>query len=187
MNKIKALLEKVPQEKFEDWFQQIATLLFEQYEIQTSTKRYQFVEIEFYYYNDNHKDESTYGYIKNPHLKNRTKDQQRIHRHKLCQHKQLTWFFHYSGIDLVIGRKDEPGGMLIRAIRDIQTGEIIKGPLVVMLELLNQNVDVEKSENFQLKLVETENPVLTSINELVKRVGINYGGFELALYNFSIV
>lgn len=181
MQKLKDLIVNVPGENYEQWFQAIAQLLFSEYLIETYNRKYQLTELEFYYHSTSHPDEATYGFIKQG-----TKYVERIMRHKLCQQQQLTWFFHYSGIDIVIGKKDEPGGILIRSIRDVETRENIKGPLVVYLELLNQNTAIDNGQPFQLKLTEVDTPLDYEMEEPKGRVGINSGNFEKALYNYSI-
>lgn len=179
MEKLKNLITNVPTANYSEWFEEIAKLLFCNYLIDSGSEKYKIKEVEFYYYNENHKDETTYGFAKNV-----TKLDQRIQRHKKAQCQQLTWFFHYSGVDLVIGKHDEPGGVLIRAIENVRTKERIKGPLVVLLELLNQQIDIEGQRPLKLELVPA-NEELKGAIAVNKRVGLGIGDFREAKYNYS--
>ncbi|MEP6467071.1 MAG: hypothetical protein ABJB05_12250 [Parafilimonas sp.] len=181
MQKIKNLLNLIPITNYEEWFSQIAELLFTQYQIKTAANEYQLTEIEFYYYSKEHNDETTYGFIKEG-----IKYSDRILRHKKAQQNQLTWFFHYSGIDIVFGNIGNPGGILIRAIRNIETGENITGPLVVSLELLNQQTNVESSLPFNMQLFEVEIPFEITPIKSKPRIGISVGNYAASPYHYSI-
>lgn len=174
---------KVPgsRDKFHNWFREIAESLLNKCHIESAIGAYRILEIEFYYYNADHPDESTYGYIKNG-----SKLLSRIERHKQAQQMPLTWFFHYSGIDISIGSESNPGGVLIRKIQRIgEGGEIFSGPLVVQLELMNQGVSIDGKKNFKLKLVSNDSSLNCGIN-CKRRVRVGSGGFENEKYNFSI-
>ena len=176
------LINNIPLQNYEKWFDGIADLLFNQYKIVTSSQEYQLTEIEFYYFNSNHNDETTYGF-----LKEGIKYKERVLKHKKFQYNQLTWYFHYSGIDITFGTKTNPAGILIRGIKNLQTNEKISGPLVVLLELLNQSTKVNDSIPFILKLDELKNTIHNVYFSKKKRVGIDAGDFKEALYNYSIV
>jgi 3-methyladenine DNA glycosylase Mpg len=96
----------------------------------------------------------------------------------------LTWFFHYSGVDLVIGRDREPGGVLIRAIENVETKEKIYWSTCCALELLNQQIDIEGNKRLKLELV-SNNEELQCSMITNKRVGLGTGEFNEARYNFS--
>jgi hypothetical protein len=99
----------------------------------------------------------------------------------------LTWFIHYSGIDLVIGSDSNPGGILIRKIKDITSEEkIFTGPYVSMLELINQATEIDEG-NFKLKLIPNTNNDNISL-KYKKRHGIgkNAGKYADENYNFYI-
>lgn len=102
-------------------FQKIAKKLFEKYQIAKGNTRYDFEEIEFYLYTENHKD--------NNHVYPRE-----------CQAGE--WFVHYSGVDLTFqtlkeGNKiTQCGGILIRRIKKVG-GESVGGPLRCLMELFN--------------------------------------------------
>ena len=183
MGDLNDLIANVPEPRsdFKEWFKGIAKLLLNNYHIETPSTKYRLTEIEFYYYNENHPDESTYGYSKKT-----SKPKSRIDLHKEKQRKTLNWFFHYSGIDISIGNGTSPGGILIRGIEKIGSpNEIFAGPLIVQLELLNQGVSVNGDRNIQLKLVKNEKESIEIFSR--KRVNVKSGGFENKLYNFSRV
>ena len=116
----------------EERFEQIAKMLFERFAIQKGEKKYLFKEIEFYFYfyNKNHRDIITHPRVSKP----------------------LCWYVNdFGGIDLNFESKikfenrlnskgknvkkyvlDESayfGGVLIRQLKEVESGEILKGPL----------------------------------------------------------
>ena len=114
----------------EDRFEQITKMLFERFAIQKGEKKYLFKEIEFYFYNKNHRDIITHPRVSKP----------------------LCWYVNdFGGIDLNFESKikfenrlnskgknvkkyvlDESayfGGVLIRQLKEVESGEILKGPL----------------------------------------------------------
>ena len=114
----------------ESCFVQIAKMLFESFAIQKGEKKYLFKEIEFYFYNKNHR-----GIITHPRVS-----------------KPLCWYVNdFGGIDLnfesSIKRENRVnskgknvmkyvldddayfGGILIRQLEEKESGEILKGPL----------------------------------------------------------
>ncbi len=116
------------------------------------------------------------------------KNQPRVNRHKLKQCETLSWFIHYSGIDIVFGKKDNPGGILLRTLERIEENkepELIKGPLVVMLELLNQSVNIFEDTGFELKLVMANETIIGEIKQK-ERVGLGVSKYKNSAYNFAI-
>ena len=114
----------------EKCFEQIAKMLFERFAIQKGEKKYLFKDIEFYFYNKNHRDIITHPRVSKP----------------------LCWYVNdFGGIDLNFESKikfenrlnskgknvkryvlDESayfGGVLIRQLKEVESGEILKGPL----------------------------------------------------------
>ena len=113
----------------EERFEQIAKMLFESFAIQKGEKKYLFKEIEFYFYNKNHRDIITHPRVSKP----------------------LCWYVNdFGGIDLNFESKvkfgnrlnskgknvkkyvlDESayfGGVLIRQLKEVESGEILNGP-----------------------------------------------------------
>lgn len=180
VKKLKDLVSLVPITDHAKWFESIATLLVNSYAIKTEIYKYRITEIEFYYHDEHHQDLTTYGYI------DKTKKYlNRIRRHKESQYKTLTWFFHYSGIDLVFGNKNAPGGILIRAIENIRTGEKATGPLVVYLDLMNQQISADGTKPLVLELVPHEYEK-QHIPVTKQRIGLGQSDNAERLYNFSI-
>lgn len=108
-------------------FDAIATKLFNEYRIKKGNNIYNFLEIEFYYYEENHKDVITYKReIEGGH-----------------------WFFHASGLDISFksSYKDRDlinsfyGGILIRSLLKVneidKIYEIITGPQKCCWELFD--------------------------------------------------
>lgn len=180
MEALKKLLSTVSDNDYPKWFENIAIILFNNCAIKTDSNTYRITEVEFYYHNEHHQDLTTYGYI------DKTKKYlDRIRRHKEAQYKPLTWFFHYSGVDLVIGNDNAPGGVLIRSIENIVTGEKVTGPLVVLLELLNQQISVDGSKTLLLELIPNKYEKLqTPVTK--QRIGLGQFDYKERLYNFSI-
>jgi hypothetical protein len=111
----------------ESRFEEIAKILFQEYHIQKGTDTYDFLEIEFYYYTEAHKDVITYP---------RTSPAGK-------------WFFHKSGVDITLA--SEPGkaygGILIRSL--LKNGEkVIAGPLKCKWDLFNLFDAFEAKEDF---------------------------------------
>ena len=102
-------------------FLKIAKKLFEEYQIAKGDARYDFEEVEFYLYTENHKD--------NNHVYPR-----------IC--KAGEWFVHYSGVDLTFqtlkeyNKITQCGGILIRRIKKVGKASI-GGPLRCLMELFN--------------------------------------------------
>jgi len=114
----------------EERFEQIAKMLFESFAIQKGEKKYLFKEIEFYFYNKNHRDIITHPRVSKP----------------------LCWYVNdFGGIDInfeskikfekrlnskgknvkkyVLDVSAYFGGILIRQLDEKESGEILKGPL----------------------------------------------------------
>ncbi|MDE7368269.1 MAG: hypothetical protein K2N08_00640 [Muribaculaceae bacterium] len=115
MTKLKQLLDNSYNEPdLQDQFKKIAKELMCNYVIQKGTDdiqkgstKYAIVEIEFYYNSKSHPDHITYP------------------RYMVAGR----WFFHQSGVDLTFtSNKSSFGGILIRGIKNIETGDYIFGP-----------------------------------------------------------
>ncbi len=114
----------------EERFEQIAKMLFEGFAIQKGETKYLFKEIEFYFFNKNHRDIITHPRVSKP----------------------LCWYVNdFGGIDLNFASSIECvnrvnskgknvmkyvlddsayfGGILIRQLIEKESGEILKGPL----------------------------------------------------------
>lgn len=114
----------------EEYFPQMADILFNHSVFVINEKRYRLAEIEFYLRSDNHPDLYTH---QNP-------EQLRLH----------TIYFHrfgngtykggtFKGMDFTFGSEDDDVyfGVLIRSIIDIENDEIIEGPCKVVDRILS--------------------------------------------------
>lgn len=142
-------------------FEQIAKVLFECFAIQKGEKKYLFKDIEFYFYNKNHRDIITHPRVSKP----------------------LCWYVNdFGGIDLNFESKikfenrlnskgknvkryvlDESayfGGVLIRQLKEVESGEILKGPLAC----------AELFRCYDATGVDKEFPVLVDNNAIVKYI-----------------
>lgn len=142
-------------------FEQIAKMLFERFAIQKGEKKYLFKDIEFYFYNKNHRDIITHPRVSKP----------------------LCWYVNdFGGIDLNFESKikfenrlnskgknvkryvlDESayfGGVLIRQLKEVESGEILKGPLAC----------AELFRCYDATGVDKEFPVLVDNNAIVKYI-----------------
>jgi hypothetical protein len=100
---------------FEGSFNRIASELMNEYVLKVENTEYRVTEIEFYYKDDMHND--TY-----------------IHSHPL-QKTKGKWYFHGSGIDLTFGSEEAFGGILLRAIYNLNSGAYIYGPINIITEI----------------------------------------------------
>lgn len=136
-----------------DLFKLTAKHLLSNYQIETATGIYNFVEIEFYFYNSNHRDKT-------------------VHSHSFEAGK---WRVHYSGLDITIkGESDCYGGILIRSIEKANSDEpitVINGPLRV-LTFLFSGYSIE--DNINIKLVKVDKPIKDNVTiHSTTRNGIN--------------
>jgi len=125
MKELKELLRIDPmasKEAIAERFEELAKMLFNEYEIIKRGIHYEFLEIEFYFFNSNHKDDMTY--------------ERTI--------KEGRWFFHPSGVDISFDSdvsKGYYGGILVRSIKK-EDGTIINGPLKVVYEIFD-HIDMD--------------------------------------------
>ncbi|MDD5401362.1 MAG: hypothetical protein PHQ93_09270 [Sulfurimonas sp.] len=110
------LNKMVDENDYQGSFNKIANYLLNCVELQVKTKKYEFTEIEFYYYSDDHKDCALHG------------DE--------LQKTSNGWYVHNKGrggIDITFGNCDNFGGILIRGIKEVKSdGKYIDGPLNIM-------------------------------------------------------
>jgi 3-methyladenine DNA glycosylase Mpg len=124
----------IDEKDIETSFDLISQKIFSEFQIVANVHKYRIIELEFYYYSEQHKDFQTYR-----------KDKQKTNGE---------WFFHYSGIDITIGNKDlkAQGGILIRSIGKLdinkQITEFICGPLRTKDELLNNYNSINSDKRF---------------------------------------
>lgn len=123
-------------EGYFDYFKRIAEILMNNCVVSKGDNKYEIVEIEFYLFTPDHQDVITYPRI-------------------------LTagqWFFHQSGVDISFESTIEHfGGILIRGLRDIKTGQLTLGPQNCV------NLLWDKADAFKIK--ECEYPTIVEYSE----------------------
>ena len=140
-------------EKPENDFKRMAAEIMNDWILQIEDTRYRITEIEFYLKNDTHNDVYAHG-------------------HEI-QKEVGKWYFHGSGVDITFGSGSFYGGILIRAIYNLDTRKYIYGPIKVVTELLSSIKNVYRSSlSFGFiaddeKLIESEIPIAAP------RVGLN--------------
>lgn len=159
---MKQLRERITLDRnknIETQFSEIAQNLFQNYHIEKQIKRkekeeiirYDFLEIEFYYYMTGHVDSVTYK--------------------RTCP--AGVWYPHYSGVDIAF-ESDEAqgyyGGILIRSL--VKGKEVIAGPLRCSCELFANLLDIYGHSN-SLQLVLNQNEEEKVKIEWTKRFGVS--------------
>jgi hypothetical protein len=160
-------------------FDEIAKVLFQACHIQKGWDTYDFLEIEFYYYTEEHRDIITYP--------------------RTC--KAGKWFFHQSGVDITFESRYEKsyGGILIRSL--LKNGkEVITGPLkcrwnlfdtIDAFEVKEEDIPLIKNKKeVEMKQVfKTRRWIAYDKDKAMKRFQNNYGLFEKYLmppYRFYV-
>lgn len=134
-------------------FQRIANELMNSWILQVENSRYRICEIEFYFQSQEHNDTYTHG-------------------HEL-QKEKGRWYFHGSGIDLTFGSSEIFGGILIRAVYNIDSKNYIYGPLNSITELFG-NLSTAYLKQFAFGLVyDSEKIIETEKIIAAPRVGLN--------------
>ncbi len=134
-------------------FLRIANELMNYWILQINNAKYRIAEIEFYYQSKSHDDKYTHGHI--------------------LQLEPGNWYFHGSGLDLTIGAENISGGILIRAIWNLESKIYTYGPLNSVTELFSNLSNVYNRDfTFGLtedtgKTIEIETPISAP------RIGLN--------------
>jgi hypothetical protein len=120
--------------EYQDVFSKYANKLMNEYCLKVDDKKYNLIEIEFYFYDkENHPDPYIY-----------------------CNEKQKEcgeFYFHGSGMDITFGNGICYGGILIRSIMN-QKGEYINGSLILLEELFGDKIDKSKIELIEKEDIE---------------------------------
>lgn len=105
---LSVLNEKSTPSDIESTFKMIADLLLSKCYIHTDNGDYRLLEIEFYFYNNNHKDNITINRTENAGM----------------------WWLHDWGVDISFESEEDKyyGGILVRSIANLKTNEVICGP-----------------------------------------------------------
>ena len=174
----------------DSYFLSIANILLNESYLKVNEKIYRLVEIEFYLKCKSHIDPYTHG------------DPDQLLMHTFYFHKFKTSTYKsgtFKGMDLTYGNADEEAyfGILIRAIEDMDTKEIIEGPCNVVNRILLEYdvesiMDLTNGENLNI-FENNKNFILCESNNLSKRklfagprIGLSakYPEFQNKLYRF---
>jgi hypothetical protein len=143
-------------------FSRIASDLMNKWILLVENTQFRITELEFYYKCESHNDPFTHGH-----------EQQR---------KSGKWYFHGSGIDLTFGTDEYYGGILIRAIFNLDTKMFIYGPLNIITEIFSSRESAYLSD-FPFGLIEDVNEKITfEVPIRAPRVGLNPKN-SLEMYN----
>lgn len=125
LKKVLSIPKDATKECIQQQFELLAKKLLCEYVIIKGEKEYRIIELEFYFYNENHPDKTVYKRI--------------IESGK--------WYSHLSGVDISFeSTEGYYGGVLIRSLISSKN-EITNGPLSSFIELF-RNIDIEgKGEN----------------------------------------
>ena len=114
---------KINESNIDSEFTRIAELLLWEYELVVNNEKFNFTEIEFYYYSKNHQDAFT-------------------HKHK---EDAGNWRFHNQGFDITLKGETGFGGILIRGVES--KGTFINGPRRVLFEIMSHLNPVSELNN----------------------------------------
>ena len=143
----------INEENINESFKRIAYDLMNKWLLKIGSKLYRITEIEFYLKSESHDDIYTHG-------------------HPL-QKEKGRWYFHGSGLDITFGTNDFYGGILIRAICDINDNKkYIYGPLNCVSEIF-RNINIVYDTNTSFGLVPTEDIIEDETPIAARRVGLN--------------
>jgi hypothetical protein len=134
-------------------FKRIASEIMNDWILQIENKKYRITEIEFYLKHDEHNDGYTHG-------------------HEL-QREMGKWYFHGSGIDITFGNECSYGGILIRAIYNLDTHKYVYGPIKVVTEVLSSIKNVYYSTLLFGLNPDSEKRIEREIPIAAPRVGLN--------------
>ena len=112
------------------YFPSIADMLINQFYLSINGEKFRLIEIEFYLNCQGHRDTYTHG------------DQDQLLMNTFYFHKFKTGTYKagtFKGMDLTFGDADENAyfGILIRAVEDMATGNIIEGPCKCVDKILS--------------------------------------------------
>lgn len=128
---ISARLKKLFKQKiisnYQIWFDRIADEVINRHSLCLGSKCFEILEVEFYINEPSHPDIFSHG--------GEDKKQNAV----FAFHRMGSSFKEgsYTGLDIAIGNESRFGGMLLRSLRDLQSGEVIEGPSKVVSLILD--------------------------------------------------
>jgi len=144
---------EIDNKDIEGSFNRIASGLMNEYVLKVENTQYRITEIEFYYRNNSHNDNY-------------------IHEHPF-QKTKGKWYFHGSGIDITFGSEEAFGGILLRAVYNLNSGKYIYGPINIISEIFS-NIESVFETNLSFGFVSTKVGQLNYEKPIqAPRVGLN--------------
>lgn len=123
-------------------FDQLADYILNNVVISSNDKQFRICELEMYYYNDTHKDE----YV---HKSHDQKGYEKFYFHKY--HNGTFKSGTFKGLDIALGNANTYFGILIRSLKNVETGEFTEGScncVTQLLKCLNVGTVKELFDNF---------------------------------------
>ena len=160
--------------EYQDVFSKYANKLMNEYCLKVDDKKYNLIEIEFYFYDkENHPDPYIY-----------------------CNEKQKEcgeFYFHGSGMDITFGNGICYGGILIRSIMN-EEGEYINGSLILLKKLFGDEIDKPKIELIEKDIEKKDIFCSTRVGlqahpldyELLTKFEKNFIPYIFRLYRFIV-
>ena len=168
-----------------DSFSDVADTLLNHCTLKIKNGSYRITEIEFYLLSEMHNDQYTYAHPEQYEFGH-------WHFHR-CRGTETYQEGKIKGIDLTLGNKDYPLGVLIRGIENLDNGEYIDGPSLVLDEILRQHqvkkvADLAKEDHLELFIELTRDPAelgVTSGPRVGLRVQKDWEQSECISYMFA--
>lgn len=135
-----------------DDFRRIADDLMNKWILKIHESRYRICEIEFYFKSETHQDNFTHGHLQ--------------------QMKSGCWYFHGSGVDITFGSANSYGGILIRAILNLDNNKYTYGPLKIITELFS-NLQSVYNDSYSFGLIPATEDIKYEKPIAATRVGLN--------------
>jgi hypothetical protein len=139
-------------------FEEAAHFLMNNCLLQVGEEKYRLVELEFYYWSENHEDWYIHNHVKGGHPK---------------QKEFGKWYVHASGLDLTFGKDGNAGGILLRGIKKINNDgktcePIYSGPINLRKPMLKNDEKNVMSSFEALDELDAFNNHIVSIVENVE-------------------
>ena len=152
-----------------DSFADVADTLLNHCTLKIKTSSYRITEIEFYLLSELHNDQYTYAHPEQYEFGH-------WHFHR-CRGSETYQEGKIKGIDLTLGNKEYPLGVLIRGIENLDKGEYIDGPSLVLDEILRQHqvkkvADLVKEDHLELFIELTKDLAVLGVTS-GPRVGLS--------------
>lgn len=170
IDKFKSLLKSHFRNDYDIWFEEIANMLMNNFQLKVGENYYRIIECEFYYHSEKHPDVNTH---------------QKEEQFQFCE-----WYFNDFGLDITFGSKDEKiyGGILIRGIKKIDRNVFdnnfyISGPMKVLRELIKNSGTIFSNTGINL----IPNNEGFQDNKIYKSTRVNLSKYEFKNYMYRFL